>query len=235
MTLDNLSTDEWKRYALAVTIPPGTTQADFGIRIPEHASQGSFLVDAFQVEHKPYVTSYCDGDQGGGGSWSDEPHASTSTRAPTFVSVSSADTLNGLAGSVSLWWQPEHASDVDYHRYLFDLRDGTTDWGYLYWDHEKDMYSFSGLLSHAQLFSAGEWQHIAVTWESGARQIYVNGVLETSDSTNQPSSIPDTLHIGSRYSSTFYTNGSIAEFATFDRVLTANEIAALYRRISAGK
>jgi tetratricopeptide (TPR) repeat protein len=229
MKLNDLSTAEWRWYTLAVSIPLGTTQADFGIRIPEHAAQGGFLVDAVQVEQKPYATTYCDGDQGNGYSWSNAPHASSSTRAPTLVSLSSAGAVAGAAGSVSVWWRPGHASDVDYHRYLFDLRDGTTDWGYLYWDYEEDSYSFSGLLSDVQLFPAGGWQHVVVTWEPGARGIYVNGVLESSDSVGQPGSVPDTLYIGSRYSRAFYTNGAVAEFATFDRALTAGEVTALYR------
>jgi Flp pilus assembly protein TadD len=230
MKLSSLSTSEWQWYTLTVPIPLGTTRADFGVRIPEHAFQGSFLVDASQLEHKSYATTYCDGDQGGGYSWSGTLHASTSTRAPTLVSTLSAGAVSNPAGSISVWWQPGHASNVDYHRYLFDLGDGPTDWGYLYWDYEKDSYSFSGLLSDAQLFSAGDWQHVVVTWDSGSRALYVNGALETSDSASQPSSIPDTLYIGSRYSRAFYTNGSIAEFTTFDRVITAGEVTALYRR-----
>jgi len=112
---------------------------------------------------------------------------------------------------------------------LFDLRDGVTDWGYLYWDYETGVYNFSGLSSNAQTFAANEWQHVAVTWESGSRKMYVNGVLENSDSTSMSSSIPSLLYIGERYSQYFQTNGALAEFATFDRALTAIEVAALHR------
>ena len=223
--------DEWQRVVVTGTAPASAAYVWVLCPYLGIPDGGMALVyyDAVQLEQKPYATGYCDGDQGPGYSWYGIPHKDTGAREGTLAHMSSAGVINGRAGSVNIWWQPEHASDVDYHRYLFNLRDGTTDWGYLYWDYGNDSYSFSELLSNAQVFPAGEWQHIVVTWEPGTRKIYVNGVLEHSDSVNPPASIPDTLYIGVRYSRSFYANGSIADFATFDRALSTSEVTALYR------
>jgi len=223
----------WQRVAVTASAPANTVYVR--VLCPYIDVQESRTVlayyDAVQLEHKPYATTYCDGDQGYGYGWNDdqEPHNSASTRASTLIAVPSSGVISGPAGSVSVWWQPGHASSVDYHRYLFDLRDGTTDWGYLYWDYEYDSYSFSGLRSNDQHFSAGEWQHVVVTWETGSRAIYVNGNPENADSTSPRTSIPDTLHVGVQYSGMFYANGPVAEFATFDHALTASEVTALFR------
>ncbi len=219
-------TDVWTRHSVTLNVTADHAYVG-GIVWQSGDGTADFCSDGWQMEAKPYATTYCDGDQGPGYSWSGVPHASPSARAASSVSVPSAGAISGPTGSINIWWHPGHAYAVDYYRYLFDLRDGT-DWGYLYWDYNNDKYSFTGLLSDAQTFSANEWQHVVVTWQSGERKIYVNGALENSDSTSQSRSIPAVFYIGVGHSG-YPMNGATAEFAIFDHVLTAEEVAALYR------
>jgi len=73
---------------------------------------------------------------------------------------------------------------------------------------------------------AGDWHHVVITWESGSRAIYLDGVLAASSVTYAAPSISSTsLYLG--YVTERF-GGAIAELATFSRVLTADEVAWLY-------
>lgn len=85
-----------------------------------------------------------------------------------------------------------------------------------------------------------EWVHVAVTYEStGAIRIYVNGALQSegkcgSGAVNWGSYVPASqettskrgFHIGYSYTSERYFAGNIAEVRIWNRVLSADEIAA---------
>ena len=77
------------------------------------------------------------------------------------------------------------------------------------------------------------WYHIAVVQNSTYGAIYINGVLDSSD--NSPEAytgdIPDTIRIGSRADgkAAYYFDGTIDDVRIYDRVLSAEEIEALYQ------
>jgi len=77
----------------------------------------------------------------------------------------------------------------------------------------------------------GQWYHIAITYESGSRIIYVNGLSDTIDSTPPTGTLrADTGHdtlVGSWGDNRFF-NGSIDEVRIYNRALAASEVAALY-------
>ena len=95
--------DGWHRYTYTRTLGAGATTAGMGVRVGLNASQGSFLVDAFQVENKSYATPYADGSLGNGHSWSGTAHASTSSRTQAGLYYDFGDTakIDKTQGTVS--------------------------------------------------------------------------------------------------------------------------------------
>ena len=231
--MDDLSVDEWKRYDLTVTIPPDTTQADFGVRVREHPAQGDLLVDAFQVEQNSHVSTYCDGDQGKGYAWVDVPHTSTSTRAQTYVQYQSAD-VSLSAGSIATWMKPGQFYDWPY---IFGSYPGKFD---AYLDASGNIHfrvyddageNGANIAYELGMDAAGDWHHSVYVWSQTAIDgynmwLYVDGVLrDQSTNTYWPTSLPPDytrLQPGARR--------VVAEFSTFDRALTPDEVAALYSR-----
>ncbi len=82
------------------------------------------------------------------------------------------------------------------------------------------------------------WYHVAMTWNAGTMNIYVNGVLDgTAPRTTGPlnwAGGTEKLYIGHRAASQStgygWFNGSLDEIALFNRQLTAPEITAAYQR-----
>ena len=77
-----------------------------------------------------------------------------------------------------------------------------------------------------------KWYHVAAVEDLSYRAIYINGFLDVSDNTLElyQGNPPDTIRIGSRADSfaPYYFDGTIDEFAIYDRVLSDDEIQQLY-------
>jgi hypothetical protein len=227
--LDSLSIDEWRRYSLTVTIPPGVSLVDFGIGIPEDASQGVVLVDAFQVEQKPHATTYCDGDQGNGYAWSGRPHASTSTRTRTVVQYQPQH-INLSAGAMAIWLKPGQFYDWPFVFGSFPARfdsylaaDGDIRFR-IYDDAGENGVKVEYALGAGE---ADSWHQVVYVWSQMAvggfnMWLYVDGVLrDQAKNTHWPTSLPidyTRLQPGARR--------VIARLTIFDRYLNASEIAA---------
>jgi hypothetical protein len=204
---------------------------DFGIRVPDHLSQGNLLVDAFQVEQKPYATTYCDGDLGDGYTWSGAPHASTSTRAETRVLYHAA-AANLSAGAIAIWLRPGQFYNGTYIFESYPAQFGAyLDTGGDILFHVFDGEGRNG--AHASLKlraeEADNWQKLVFVWsqipsEGHNLWIFRDGVLR-NEATN--SYWPTTL-------ATDYVQiqpgigRAVSELMVFDRALTASEVAALY-------
>ena len=89
------------------------------------------------------------------------------------------------------------------------------------------------------IISTNQWYHIAITQTSTATKLYLNGQLQTaSSSTGSPLSIriassPPALYFGQLqlYPGTFPFNGELDQVRIFNTVLTAGQVADLYREI----
>jgi hypothetical protein len=74
------------------------------------------------------------------------------------------------------------------------------------------------------------WRHVVVTADGGQLQLYEDGKLVASaPCTALAASDSDTVWFGTDARATQVWDGRIDELALFDRALTAEEIAALYR------
>jgi len=201
-----------------------------------------FYVDGLNVVAGSIATSHIDGDLGPGYSWSGTPHASESTRAATEVNLDDyADLISeNDTWSLSLWWQPQYDADDDWPdaAYLFDTRGASDNHRViLEFDDDDDKYNVyvNGawrFQSSAQTFQAGEWQHVVLTFDFGNDEytLSVNGVQDGTDTTSLTAPTLTEMNLGSDYAGNNHANAAYAEFALFDRVLTSQEIAALYLR-----
>jgi hypothetical protein len=234
---------QWHR--LSVTFVPnfdidGATQfIVMGIKGNTHATVA--YVDAFQLELKPHSTSYCDGDQGPGYSWSDTPHRSTSTRMATSINlddyvslINRNDTLSFRIvaqmsyGATATWPNVDTA--------IFDATGGGGDRILVRYNTvvQKFIIHINGTDrsgTSALSFSAGDWLDICATldFDSGQYGIYMDGVIADASTTSLSAPTLTGWMLGS-YTDYTHTGGFVfSEFAVFDHVLTAAEVAALYR------
>lgn len=83
---------------------------------------------------------------------------------------------------------------------------------------------------------AGEWQHLAVTWNGPEIRVYMNG-QEISYKTpsnpmrEAPEGVPYRIEIGSETGDSEVLNGEIDELRIYNRALTPEEIGALFRHV----
>ena len=140
--------------------------------------------------------------------------------------------------SISMWLKPESFSSTSTNTFLrqdqcssgdtriylanengslaFGL---TTDSGWHEWDLS---YSMNSLLD--------SWNHLTFTYGSNVKKIFINGVLQGTNSGNSGNMLTCNngyLTFGSNLSARYY-NGNMDEVAIWDDVLTEMEVAAFY-------
>jgi hypothetical protein len=105
----------------------------------------------------------------------------------------------------------------------------------LYYYLEKFTLSINGatrcISQAAETFKAGDWKYIVITLDfaSNLYRLFLDGVLENSNAAALAAPTLTDWCVGSIYDGTLYQAGFVFdEFAVFDRVLTAAEIAAMY-------
>ena len=83
----------------------------------------------------------------------------------------------------------------------------------------------------SNLIQTGQWYHLAATHDGTNAKIYVNGVLNKTQSSNITSSLLDTgnipTRIGYRYrnSDVNYSDGRLAELRAYSKTLSASEVS----------
>ena len=80
----------------------------------------------------------------------------------------------------------------------------------------------------------GNWHFIALTYETGQAQLYVDGALKVTRSGTYATMLTGTIDIGGTIVPSIPYAGLIDEVAIFNRALSANEIGAIYNAGSAG-
>lgn len=76
--------------------------------------------------------------------------------------------------------------------------------------------------------NSGQWYHVVGTWGSAGMKLYVNGTEVSSGSYTGGSTRANYSYIGRH--GTEYMDGKVDEIALWNRTLSADEIADLYRR-----
>lgn len=233
-------TDTWKSYELTATFGAGAAR---NVGVFTQAQQAiTFYCDGFQLA--VYATTYCDGSLGDGYAWTDGDHASSSTRAATEINldahvglVASNDTLSFRAVA-----QMPYDADATWPQdssYLLDVRGADNNNRiilYYYSQGANDEFRvyingdtrISG--NAAQTFKAGDWLDILLTLDF-ANDEYILSIDNVEIEKDETALAAPTLtewNIGSDYQGANQGGFVFAEFAAFDRVLTAIEKAQLY-------
>ncbi len=213
------------------------------------ATTAVVYIDDVQIEESDYATSYCDGSLGAGYAWTGTPHASTSTRTANYATLDDhagmLDDLNTVTYSV--WIQAQYDADdanwpcganpayiVDVYgdasnRLIVRFNPSTSD-RFALW-----LNGSATITVNNQTFKAGDWLHLVVTadYSNDSYKMYLNGDLigSSSASFSAPAGlnlwklgVPSGTNVG-------YSGGwTYGEYAVFSRVLSAEEVAALYHR-----
>jgi Tfp pilus assembly protein PilF len=247
VTVGASEADGWHQVSAVLTPDYNDrTDAGFYMRIEGATADGqSFLLDGFQIERgQDYPTSYCDGDQGDGYSWSGTPHASISTRTATTVSL---DDHVGLisrneTSSFRIVAQMPYDADVAWPSTLAYLLDAAGDddthkriiLGYSSTKDRFEGFIHGGtrITTAPQTFRAGDWLEFVLTldFSSNSYNLYINGELAGSSTENLAVESLTEWVLGSVYVGTSNWGGlAFSDFTVFDTLLTADEVTALYR------
>ena len=241
-------TGRWVRLRRTINIAAGDLSGQFLVQAISSPSVGKWIyVDGVQWEKLDHATSYCDGSLGAGYSWSGTPHASTSTRIATEINLDDAAGIfsGNDTWSVSMWVQMPYDSDfADWpqaaNNLLWSVYEDSNNYLFVQFNPSGNDFGFglfsdgTGFLMVADVtFSAGDWVHIVVSadFSSDEYKIYVDGELGNTDTTSL--SVISTLsqmNLGAYYNNSLQSNVTVGEFAVFDRVLTASEVAAINQR-----
>jgi hypothetical protein len=171
-----------------------------------------------------------------------------------FLSYGSLASLNGLtAMTVAGWVQMDtltadggilctrNSTDFDGFLFFYDdaaAASGRSDTFGLFVENGATQVRIEGATGAA---TTGAWQHVCVTFLAGSStgiRLYVNGVEDANSPsssigiTNSGASANVQLQIGNAHDFTRDIDGKLAEVAGWNRVLSAEEIAALAKGFS---
>lgn len=159
-----------------------------------------------------------------------------------FVQIPDDDSLDfTTAGTIIAWVNPnafsnnlgvvhkgEQTNDSD-EAYFIDILNsrrvtvgGRTSSG---------LSSITSTNNNAGKLTAGQWTHLAFTWDATGIKLYFNGVLNNSSTTGvEFVNSSGSLQIGSQYPSgkKYYFNGNIDEVRAYGAALTEQEILDIY-------
>jgi hypothetical protein len=142
--------------------------------------------------------------------------------------------------TVSAWIKPESWGQSSYGR-IADKKAGGSGWAFFLNNQSvgssitftRDRFVDASVTGAYGSISLNVWQHVAVTYQSSAIKIYVNGneVSYYSYSLGSGSLVSDmsrNLIVGNRGNGARGFKGSIDDFRIYDRVLSAGEIEHIY-------
>jgi Concanavalin A-like lectin/glucanases superfamily len=197
-------------------------------------SNGYLFVDGVQYEQKAYRTPYCDGSLGRGHSWSGTEHASASSRTAGNIVYDTADCIVAEQGTIMAWVRPDTVASGAIETIVDP---GGTGSAGLFLNistahHPAFQYGASGgavSLTGTTTVAADTWYHVAATWGPTGGELYVNGTLEASSATAAAVTLLATMCVGRQTGSAVrWFNGVIDDLVIADRVVSADEIRAIY-------
>lgn len=141
------------------------------------------------------------------------------------------------SGSISIWVKPNWGGgDSTVHEfYFFPITTGGND--RLSFQKFSDNSIYAGwnitgtderiIIAGSSLFTSGQWANWVLTWSASGCVLYKNGVSVGTKSAITVPSLATSYSIGSLSGGGHATNASMAEFAIWTSVLSANEALAL--------
>lgn len=228
---------------VATNLPANTSyvRGQFVVRLVDNGDSFTVKFGAVNIEKKAYPTTFCWGGGGEGYQWSGAPHTTTSSRTATYVMLDDYVDLIDQNNfySIRTVFQAPYAAGGTWpsSTFIFDI------WGgaaanrlYLEYDDATDVFRvyINGafrLTSAAQTFEAGEWLDVVITCDyfNDEYALYVNGILEDTDTTVLTAPVVTDWVIGQNYLlNAHWCNCIFAEYAVYGIVLNYAEVAAMY-------
>jgi len=195
----------------------------------------SIYITGGQVENKAYPTPLAWGDLLGC-AWSGTAHAasSTSTRTVGIVKLPVSETLTAplTNGTISMIWIPHVPNTHPNVQNLWQFSSNLA----AYFNSTGDTINFTDgtntATTAAQVFSAFAIYVLHFVWDASGLVIYVNGASAATATHTVPSTLGAYLFLGwDGTTSVQNLLGTITDFRTYDRALTAAEILADYNNV----
>ncbi len=217
----------WQRIEMQYAVEEGVNAIALEVISSTGNTDGkNVYADGFQLEAKPYPTSFVDG-----------------TRAAETLTIP-ASMLDFSKGTISLWFKPSEAFwNGSYNRIighatamntneLTIARNGTGSSLICYASDASVQWSggtYSALQSQTSLV-ADTWYNLVFTWENGGKlTLYVNGVKEGQINYDKIPSVFGTLAVGYHPNiSDRYANGIIDDLRIDNVCRTDDEIRSWY-------
>ena len=214
---------QWKRISVTATAPSDSTQCRVAGWESGTTSQVGdvYYFDNFQLEAKPYATSFIDG-----------------TRSSELLTIPTAGVLNPQEGTVEFWVYPFNTvKTVVYDRSLFASVSSPPGVFYsnitpnqqlrfVYDNNGTSVMLVGGTIPNLS------WSYITVRWNASGVAYFVNGKLVAS-STKPITSINGTsLYIGcwgTLHANALHANALFDDLRISSRARTDEEIAAAYQ------
>ena len=136
------------------------------------------------------------------------------------LSYPTVGNLDMAEGTVEFWLKPDWDGDDEQSYTFFEMgydwfnrmrimKDGANNLRIMVWDDDTEY----GVAYNVGDWQAGEWHHIAATWQGDTIALYADGVqVGTSEGVTMPSSMVDALFVGSAALDPQYAQGVIDEF-----------------------
>ncbi|HOT91326.1 MAG TPA: CARDB domain-containing protein [Anaerolineae bacterium] len=155
--------------------------------------------------------------------------------ADDTLTYTTAGNLNRTQGAIEFWLRPNWPGNDEQSYTFFEvgaqwfnrmriMKDGANNLRFLLWDSTTE-YGVAHNIGHWQ---AGEWHHVAVTWQGTDIALYVDGVQVASDGNARP---PDTLaaemYVGSASWEGYQANAVIDELRISDIPRLGNSDACM--------
>jgi len=206
---------QWKRISVTATAPSGSTQCRVvGWESGTISQVGDvYYFDSFQLEQKPYATSWTDG-----------------TRAKEALIVD-AQQLSPTRGTISVWTKVPYLTDWNNLLYAENMVFSGQAGRFLVFVNSSGQVRFdyginnSGVYTPAGIMRANEWYHIVARWDSTTNKmaLFVNGVKYEQTLPNGVANSFTNIEVISNYS------GMADNLVIYNRALTDGEIQALYQ------
>lgn len=190
-------------------------------------------VDGFQIEQRGLATALSHGDLMGN-AWTGTPHASTSARTVSRARLKVSDTMGEAEGSFrAVWKADKNSADLGANIVIFEEDTGEVS---LFWNQSNDKWTFTDgtntAESAASSWVVGDVFIFHATYDpTNGLNLYIEGAIDGTDATYTIPTLGTYLYIGSTDAVNQHCDGTLMDFATFDRAMTAAEVLADYTNI----
>lgn len=153
------------------------------------------------------------------------------------LSYETAGNLNRTQGAIEFWVRPEwdgndgqdyvfFEAGAEWFNRMMIVKDGANNLRLMTWDSAQEY----GVAHPIGDWRAGEWHHVAATWDAAALALYVDGQLvDRNAQTRPPERLADRFSIGSHVWGGSQVNATLDEFRISDISRVGNSDTCSYR------